>query len=63
VHRHLSHGQTEITAQATETHEERADYAANGLPDAISAWLESSRQVRVALDDLLAGASGHGKKA
>lgn len=52
-----------VTPQATETHEERADYAANGLPDAISAWLESSQRVRVALNDLLAGASGHEKKA
>jgi type I restriction enzyme M protein len=43
-----------VAPQTTETHEERADYAANGLPDAISAWLESSRQVRAALNELLA---------
>lgn len=41
-----------VAPQATETHEERAHYAANGLPDAISAWLASSTQVRTALQGL-----------
>ena len=50
-----------VPPQATETREERASYEANGLPDAISAWLESSQQVREALDRLLAE-GGKGKQ-
>jgi type I restriction enzyme M protein len=49
-----------VAPQATEAREERAGYAA-GLPGAISAWLESSQQVRKALDGLLA--EGGSKKA
>jgi len=47
----------------TEAREERAGYAAGGLPGAISAWLESSQQVRSALNDLLAGAPEGRRKA
>ena len=43
-----------VAPQTLGTREERADYAANGLPDALSAWLESSQQVRAALNGLLA---------
>jgi type I restriction-modification system DNA methylase subunit len=43
-----------VAPQALGTNEERANYAANGLPDALSAWLASSQQVRAALNDLLA---------
>jgi type I restriction enzyme M protein len=43
-----------VGPRTTEAREERADYAANGLPDAISAWLDSSRQVRQSLEALLA---------
>ncbi len=40
-----------------------ADYAVNGLPRAISAWLKSSGQVREALGHLLASKSGRNGKA
>ena len=52
-----------VASQATEVREERAGYAAGGLPGAISAWLESSQQVRAALNDLLAGAPEGRRKA
>lgn len=42
-----------VAPQTLGTREERAVYAANGLPDALSTWLESSNQVRQALKDLL----------
>ena len=43
-----------VTAVATEAQEERAGYEANGLPAALQAWLESSQQVRTALNELIA---------
>lgn len=43
-----------VAAPATEAREERAGYAANGLPSALQAWLESSQQVRTALNELMA---------
>ena len=52
-----------VAPQALGTHPERADYAANGLPDALSAWLASSQQVRAALNGLLAGGSEGRRKA
>jgi len=52
-----------VAAQTTETREERADYAVNGLPGAISAWLKSSGQVREALGQLLANEVGRKGKA
>ena len=52
-----------VAPQSLGTGEERADYAANGLPDALSAWLESSQQVRAALNGLLAGGPEPRRKA
>jgi type I restriction enzyme M protein len=52
-----------VAPQSFGTREERADYAANGLPDAVSAWLESSQQVRAALNGLLAGGPEPRRKA
>ncbi len=40
-------------AAATEAREERAGYAVDGLPGALSAWLASSAQVRLAIESLL----------
>ena len=42
-----------LVPQATEAREERAGYAANGLPGALSVWLASSAQVRASLQGLL----------
>ena len=52
-----------VTPQTLGTREERADYAANGLPDALSAWLASSQQVRAALNGLLKSDIQRSKKA
>ena len=41
-----------VAPQATEAREERAGYAANGLPGALSVWLASSAQVRASLQGL-----------
>ena len=42
-----------VAPQAAEAREDRAGYAADGLPGALSAWLASSAQVRVAIQGLL----------
>jgi len=47
-----------VAPQATEVREERAGYAAGGLPGAISAWLESSQQVRQSLSVLMDKSAG-----
>jgi type I restriction-modification system DNA methylase subunit len=52
-----------VSTQVSEAREESADYAVNGLPGAISAWLKSSVQVREALGHLLASKSGRNGKA
>ncbi len=41
-----------VAPQTVGTNEERADFAADGLPDVLSAWLASSAQVRTAIQGL-----------
>jgi len=50
-----------VSGQAHEAQQERAGYGAEALPEALSAWLESSKQVRRSLEALLAGAEGKSK--
>ena len=42
-----------VAPQATEVRQGAAGYAVGGLPEAITAWLDSSQQVRAALNNLL----------
>ncbi len=44
-----------VSAQANEARQDRAEYRAETLPAALEAWLESSKAVRTALEDLLRG--------
>lgn len=41
-----------VASQKMEAREERAGYESNGLPQAITAWLASSAQVRASLQGL-----------
>jgi type I restriction enzyme M protein len=52
-----------VSPQTSGAQQERAGYAANALPEALSAWLASSQQVRAALNDLLAGGPEGRRKA
>ena len=45
-----------VSSETTTTKEDAAEYRANGLPTALSAWLESSAAVRQSLADLLSAA-------
>jgi len=42
-----------VSSETTTTKEDAAEYRANGLPTALSAWLESSAAIRQSLADLL----------
>jgi type I restriction enzyme M protein len=42
-----------VSGQAHEAQQERAGYGAEALPEALSAWLESSRRMRQALEQVL----------
>lgn len=43
-----------VAPQAMEVRQDQPGYTVGGLPEAITAWLDSSQQVRAALNDLLA---------
>jgi len=45
-----------VSSETTTTKEDAAEYRANGLPSALSAWLESSAAVRHSLEALLSAA-------